>query len=112
MLTFLMIVLIIAAVFLVLIILAQNPKGGGLSSTFGGTNQIIGARQTTDFMEKATWYTAIGILAVVLITNFFTPNQILEQEKESIFQEQIEDMSVPPPTPGQENTEVPPAGGE
>ena len=112
MLTFLMIIVILAAIFLVLIILAQNPKGGGLSSTFGGTNQIIGARQTTDFMEKATWYTAIGILAIVLISNFFIPNQQIQEDQGSMFQEQIDDMSVPPPSPTQQQDAESPVGGQ
>lgn len=75
MLTFIFILIIVAALLLILFILAQNPKGGGLSATFGGTgSQIIGARQTADFLEKATWYFAIGILVLVIATNFFIPN--------------------------------------
>lgn len=58
---------IIAAVLLIIVVLVQKSKGGGLSSTFGGGNQIMGVRRTTDFIEKATWTlaTIIGILAVV-----------------------------------------------
>jgi protein translocase SecG subunit len=42
--------------------MVQNPKGGGLSSAFGGGNQIMGARKTSDFLEQTTW-----ILAIVLV---------------------------------------------
>ena len=77
MLTFFLILIVLAAIVLILVILAQNPKGGGLSATFGGSNQIIGARQTADFLEKATWYIAIGILVIVIGTNFFIPNREL-----------------------------------
>ncbi|MEA3495029.1 MAG: preprotein translocase subunit SecG [Bacteroidota bacterium] len=106
MLTFLIILIIIAAIILVLIILAQNPKGGGLSSTFGGGgSQIIGARQTADFLEKATWYLAIGIIVVVIATNFFTPNTTIQEERQSRMSEQINEMANPipqnPNTPNQ-----------
>ncbi|HPD66022.1 MAG TPA: preprotein translocase subunit SecG [Bacteroidia bacterium] len=97
MLTFFAILLIIAALVLMLFILAQNPKGGGLSSTFGGATQIVGARQTADFLEKATWYVAIGILAVILISNFFIPRGQSIEERQSKMQEQIENMAPPMP---------------
>lgn len=62
------ILVIIASVVLGLIVLIQNPKGGGLSSSFGGFgNQIMGVKQTTDVLEKGTWLFAaiVGILCIV-----------------------------------------------
>lgn len=51
-------------------ILIQNPKGGGVDSTFGGTqaNQMFGAAKSTDFIEKATWYLAIALFALCIVT--------------------------------------------
>jgi preprotein translocase subunit SecG len=113
MLTFVSIILILAAVFLILVILGQNPKGGGLSSTFGGASQVIGARQTADFLEKATWYVAGGIMVVVLLSNFFIPKQRVEETRDSMMSEQIEQMAAPmPETPAEQQqtgTEEPPA---
>lgn len=101
--TFISILLILAAIVLMLFILAQNPKGGGLSSTFGGATQIVGARQTADFLEKATWYVAIGILAVILLSNFFIPKGKSIEERQSFMQEQIENMAPPmPETPAEQ----------
>ena len=60
--------MIIASVILGMIVLIQNPKGGGLSSSFGGFgNQIMGVKQTTDVLEKGTWLFAaiVGILCVI-----------------------------------------------
>ena len=48
----------------------QNPKGGGLSSAFGGGNQIMGARKTSDFLEKTTWTLAIVLVSLALLSNF------------------------------------------
>src|SRR4051812_2864642 len=76
MLTFLLILIIIACGLLVLIILAQNPKGGGLSNIGSGASQFLGARQTADFLEKSTWYFGVGILAVVILTYFITASSM------------------------------------
>ena len=62
------VLLIIASIILGLIVLIQNPKGGGLSGTFGGfSNQLMGVKQTTDVLEKGTWVFAavVGILCVI-----------------------------------------------
>lgn len=63
------IIIIIASIVLGLIILIQNPKGGGLSSSFGGIgNQLMGVKQTTDILEKGTWLFA-AIIGVLCITS-------------------------------------------
>jgi preprotein translocase subunit SecG len=63
--------ILVISVLLVLIILAQNSKGGGLSSQFGGssTSQIMGVKRTGDLLEKLTWGFAIAILALSLSAN-------------------------------------------
>ena len=62
------ILVIVASVVLGLIVLIQNPKGGGLSASLGGfSNQLMGVKQTTDVLEKGTWLFAaiLGILCLV-----------------------------------------------
>ncbi|MBK7434560.1 MAG: preprotein translocase subunit SecG [Chitinophagaceae bacterium] len=62
------ILVILASVILGLIVLIQNPKGGGLSSSFGGFgNQLMGVKQTTDVLEKGTWLFAaiVGLLCIL-----------------------------------------------
>ena len=51
-------------------VLIQNPKGGGVDSTFGGSqaNQMFGAAKSTDFIEKITWYLAIALGILCIIT--------------------------------------------
>ena len=68
------ILVILASVILGFIVLVQNPKGGGLSGTFGGVgNQLMGVKQTTDVLEKGTWIFAgvVGILC--LLSPVFIP---------------------------------------
>jgi len=60
---------------LVLVILAQNAKGGGLTSQFGGSaaSNIIGVKKTGDLLEKLTWTFVIAIMVLSLSTSFMTP---------------------------------------
>ena len=60
----LVIIAVIAAILLVLIILAQNPKGG-INNQLGASASIVGVKKTTDFLEKATWV----LIGVVLATS-------------------------------------------
>ena len=70
--TLLTVLIIIACVLLILIVLVQNPKGGGLSATFGGvSSSFMGVKRTTDFLEKATWTLAIALLSLSLATSIF-----------------------------------------
>lgn len=56
------------AIALVLVVLVQNSKGGGLASNFSSSNQIMGAPKTADFLEKATWFLAGTIIVLSLIS--------------------------------------------
>src|SRR5215211_6561483 len=63
------ILILLASVILGLIILIQNPKGGGLSASFGGIgNQLMGVKRTTDVLEKGTWLFA-AIVAILCLTS-------------------------------------------
>ena len=66
--TLFVIIVILASVILGLIVLVQNPKGGGLAGNIAGfSNQFMGVKQTTDVLEKGTWIFAgvIGVLCLV-----------------------------------------------
>ena len=55
---------------LILVIMVQNPKGGGLSSSFGGDSQKMGGvKKTTDFLDKSTWFLAGALLLLILFSN-------------------------------------------
>jgi protein translocase, SecG subunit len=74
--TFIIGFIIFLAVLLVLVILAQNSKGGGLTSQFGGStaSNIIGVKKTGDLLEKLTWGFLIAIMVLSMSTGFITPN--------------------------------------
>ncbi len=53
---------------LILAIMVQNPKGGGLSSSFGGSQQMGGVQKTTDFLDKSTWTLGGILIALILLS--------------------------------------------
>jgi preprotein translocase subunit SecG len=64
--------IVIAAICMIFIVLVQKSKGGGLASGFSSSNQIMGVRKTTDFLEKTTWVLASTIIVLSIFTARFT----------------------------------------
>jgi len=78
------IVLALVSILLIVVVLVQNPKGGGLDSTFGGaaSNQMFGAAQSTDFIERVTWHLIIALFLLCIVTTImpsFGGSTIYEQ---------------------------------
>lgn len=71
--TLLVILIILAAVLMIGIVLIQESKGGGLSSSFASYNQIGGVRKTTDFIEKATWTLAAAMVIISVACAYVAP---------------------------------------
>lgn len=69
----LIVIAIVICVVLGLFILIQEPKGGGLSSGFAGSNNIMGVQRTSDILEKGTWILVISLMVVVLMINVVIP---------------------------------------
>ena len=65
--------LLIVSALMMLVVLVQNSKGGGLVSNLSSSNQILGVRKTTDFLEKATWTLAIVLVLLCLVSSFSIP---------------------------------------
>lgn len=70
---FISVLILIACVLMILVVLVQNSKGGGLASNFSSSNQYMGVRKTADFLEKFTWGIAIAILALSLLSIVVIP---------------------------------------
>jgi preprotein translocase subunit SecG len=69
----LVILMVIASLLMCFIVLIQNSKGGGLASGFSSSNQIMGVRKTTDFLEKATWGLAAFMVVMSIATAYVVP---------------------------------------
>ena len=61
---FVSVLILIACVLMILVVLVQNSKGGGLASNFSSSNQYMGVRKTADFLEKFTWGLAVALLVL------------------------------------------------
>ena len=91
---------VIVSLLLIGVVLIQKSKGGGLSSSFAGSNQIMGVRRTTDFIEKATWTLA----SVAIASAFFMKD--MNQSSESL--RTLNQVATPAPVEakGQYETEA------
>jgi preprotein translocase subunit SecG len=82
------IVIIIICFLLGLIVLIQNPKGGGVNASLGGASQqIFGASRTTDVIEKTTWALAVGLLVFSLCSSFWIDKKIVAAKKNASAQQ-------------------------
>lgn len=102
----LIILIVIAALLMCFIVLIQNSKGGGLASSFSSSNQIMGVRKTTDFLEKTTWGLAAFIVVLCIATAYTLPRSVSES---GIIMEQAqkEEKTNPMNFPGFEAPQVP-----
>ncbi len=100
--TILSIVTILAAIVLILVVLIQNSKGGGLSSNFSSSNQIMGAPKTADFLEKTTWALAGTIIVLSLISakymSYSSHENAITPITVPVDNTQAPDMQSPAPT--------------
>jgi len=87
-------IIIFLAILLILIVLVQNPKGGGLASSFSSSNQFMGVKRSADFIEKATWGLAGAIVVLSIVTSML-PND-LEEANRSRIQDQINNTAIDP----------------
>ncbi len=77
--TLFVILIVIAAILMIGIVLIQESKGGGLSSSFAGYNQVAGVRKTTDFIEKATWGLAAAMVIISVVCAWVAPTASADQ---------------------------------
>lgn len=100
---------IIISVALILVVIVQKSKGGGLSSTFGGgASQILGSRRSNEMIEKITWYLAAGLAVVAIMANIVggmnntDPNALRTDS-------QIDELIIAAPTQAQDPNALPTA---
>lgn len=114
MLTVILSLIVLVAVLLVLVILAQNSKGGGLSSQFGGSgaSNMIGVKKTGDLLSNLTWGLIIVLFALTISTNFITieraqaTDEFIDRAQEESAVPSLDLGDVPPAeesTPAQED---------
>lgn len=95
--TLITVLILIASIALVLLVIVQKSKGGGLASPFASAGNIMGVRKTTDVLEQATWW-LFGIVAVLCIasTHFLGGGGSAEGRTQQILEQNA--AKAPAPT--------------
>ncbi len=83
--TIFLVLITIVCFLLIVVIMVQNPKGGGLSSAIGGSQMMGGVQKTTDFLDKSTWTLGGILLALILASSlsFVSTNSATELKDET-----------------------------
>lgn len=109
--TILLVVIVFLAVCLCFIVTIQNSKGGGLAAGFASSNQIMGVRKTTDFLEKATWTLIALIVVLSIATAYVAKGGSIKSgtvmENSAIEQSAVNPETVPSFDAGQEIQDLP-----
>ncbi len=79
------ILIVLASVLMCMIVLIQNSKGGGLAAGFDSSNQIMGVRKTTDFLEKATWSLAAFMVVLSIVAAYALPNSNSTSSSDEVY---------------------------
>jgi preprotein translocase subunit SecG len=99
--TTLIVLTMVLAVLVILAVLIQNPKGGGLTSQFtgAGSTQLFGVKQTGDLLEQITWGLGGAIAVLVLATVFFVAQPGSADAVNSVNVQKAQGKSLPAPAP-------------
>lgn len=71
--TLFVILIVLVSILMIGIVLIQESKGGGLASGFSSANAVAGVRNTTKFIEKATWTLAAAMVVISIICSYVAP---------------------------------------
>lgn len=67
--TIFLVLITIVSILLIIVIMIQNPKGGGLDSSLGGSTSIGGVQNTNKFLDKSTWTLATALVVLILVSS-------------------------------------------
>jgi preprotein translocase subunit SecG len=76
-----LVLITIVCFLLIIVIMVQNPKGGGLSSSIGGSQMLGGVQKTTDFLDKSTWTLSAILFILILLSSLSFTGSLSDQNK-------------------------------
>jgi preprotein translocase subunit SecG len=108
----LVILAVVVCVLLGAIVLIQNPKGGGLTSNFSSSSQLMGVQKTGDFLEKGTWILAISLMVLSLAINISAKGGSAAKNDSTDIDQTVQKASKPTvPTSTAPTLTIPAASG-
>ena len=108
--TLLIVLLVLASIFLILVILMQSGKGGGLAATFGGVgtspDSFFGTRQMGNVLTKASWYLGGAFLVLGFVLSLMSSRAVTSR---SILDQPAGSQTAAPasPAPGASDAPIP-----
>lgn len=108
--TIFLVLITIVCFLLIIVIMVQNPKGGGLSSTFGSSSTLGGVQKTTDFLDKSTWVLSTALIALILLSSLSFTGTLSDNGSKIIKENTTEvPKAATPAAPKQAQPVTPPA---
>jgi preprotein translocase subunit SecG len=98
-----LVLITIVCFLLIVVIMVQNPKGGGLSSAIGGSQMLGGVQKTTDFLDKSTWTLATILIALILLSSLSFGGSLSDADSKIIDKTE---SAVPASTDAQKSAPV------
>ena len=86
---------VLISIVLVFFVVIQNSKGGGLAAGFSSSNQVMGVRKTTDFLEKATWSLAAAIVVLSIAASLSMSFGNKNATNDSSIRDEIQNTTLP-----------------
>lgn len=106
--TFLIVLLVLASLFLVLVILMQAGKGGGLAATFGGvgtsSDSFFGTRQMGNVLTKSSWYLGGAFLLLGFVLSLMSSRAVASR---SVLDQPAQTTAPAAPAPGASQAPIP-----
>jgi preprotein translocase subunit SecG len=99
-----LVLITIVCFLLIVVIMVQNPKGGGLSSAIGGSQMLGGVQKTTDFLDKSTWTLATILIALILLSSLSFTGSLSDTDSKIIEKTEAATPNVPAPAVPAQNT--------
>lgn len=97
--TIFLVLITIVCFLLIIVIMVQNPKGGGLSSSLGGSTQMGGVQKTTDFLDKSTWTLATILIVLILLSSLSFPGMMGGSDSKIIDDKEVAAPKTATPAP-------------
>jgi len=94
-----LVLITIVCFLLIIVIMVQNPKGGGLSSSLGGSQMIGGVQKTTDFLDKSTWTLATILIVLIMLSSLSFTGSLSDNESKIIDQTETAAPKTAAPAP-------------
>ena len=99
-----LVLITIVCFLLIIVIMVQNPKGGGLSSSLGGSQMIGGVQKTTDFLDKSTWTLATILIVLILLSSLSFTGSLSDTDSKIIDKTETAAPKAATPAPAAATT--------